>query len=133
MSSFVEWRAFSMFSSLSILTVADDGCKQRYINNENWSDQKTWIPENIYIYFPKNNCEKQITSTHKTFPCCYSEYSILHPWEIWLDAFRIYHICKIKHILSKYMISIFIVSIYHICIDNLGLWPVHSKVCSTCT
>jgi hypothetical protein len=22
---------------------ADDGSKQRYIDNENWSDQKTWI------------------------------------------------------------------------------------------
>ena len=30
---------------------------------------------------------------------------LLHPWEIWLVAFRIYHICKIKHILSKYMIK----------------------------
>ena len=29
---------------------------------------------------------------------------LLHPWEIWLGAFRSYHICKIKHILSKYMI-----------------------------
>ena len=33
---------------------------------------------------------------------------LLYPWEIWLVAFRIYHICKIKHILSKYMISKFI-------------------------
>ena len=29
-----------MFSSLSILTVADDGSKQRYINNENRSVRK---------------------------------------------------------------------------------------------
>ena len=29
-----------MFSPLSILTVAYDGSKQRYINNENWSDKK---------------------------------------------------------------------------------------------
>jgi hypothetical protein len=35
-----------MFSSLSILTAADDGSKQRYINNENWSDGK-------YIFFFK--------------------------------------------------------------------------------
>jgi hypothetical protein len=29
-----------MFSPLSILTVAYDGSKQRYINNENWSDKQ---------------------------------------------------------------------------------------------
>jgi hypothetical protein len=29
---------------------------------------------------------------------------LLHPWEIWLVPFRIYHICKVKHILSKYII-----------------------------
>ena len=33
-----------MFSLLSILTVADDGGKQRYINNENWSDKEKWTP-----------------------------------------------------------------------------------------
>ena len=29
-----------MFTPWSILTVADDGSKQRYINNETWSDKK---------------------------------------------------------------------------------------------
>jgi hypothetical protein len=46
-----------MFCSLSILTVADDGSKQRYINNENWSDWKTWIPEFFYLKKIHNNCE----------------------------------------------------------------------------
>jgi hypothetical protein len=31
---------------------------------------------------------------------------LVHPWEIWLVAFQIYHICKVEHILSKYMIII---------------------------
>jgi hypothetical protein len=36
------------------MTVADDGSKQRFINNENRSDRKTWIPEYIYnLFFPK--------------------------------------------------------------------------------
>jgi hypothetical protein len=33
-----------MFSSLSLLTVADDRSKQRYIKNEKLSDRKTWFP-----------------------------------------------------------------------------------------
>ena len=37
---------------------------------------------------------------------------LLHLWEIWLVVFRIYHICKIKHILSKYMIIYVILLCY---------------------
>ena len=37
--------AFSMSSPLFILTVADDGSKQRYIKNENWSDKKNEFQE----------------------------------------------------------------------------------------
>jgi hypothetical protein len=112
-----------MFSSLSILTVADDGSEQRYINNKNWSDRKTWIRENIFFFQKRqNNCEKLNTRLHAKFPDAilrnpyYTPCNTAHiitppcntgqvitPWEVWLVAFRIYHICKIKHISSKYM------------------------------
>jgi hypothetical protein len=35
------------------LTVTDEGSKQRSINNENWSDRKTWISEEMF--FSKKN------------------------------------------------------------------------------
>jgi hypothetical protein len=49
-----------MCSSLSILTVADDGSKQRYINNENLSDRKMWIPGKKWFFQVRHhNCEKK--------------------------------------------------------------------------
>ena len=62
-----------MFSPLSILTVADGGSKQRYINNENWSDKKkrrkTWIPGETKFPQKKRhyNCEKLNTRSHSKF------------------------------------------------------------------
>ena len=49
---------------------------------------------------------------------------LLHPWEIWLVAFRIYHICKIKLMLSKYMISSFMIggTVPILCIISLCLF-----------
>ena len=86
-----------------------------YDFNENWSDRKTWISEE-FVFFQKkiNNCEKLNTRFHAKFlsailknpyytPMQYGS-GYYTPWEIWLVAFRIYHICKIKDILSKYMI-----------------------------
>jgi hypothetical protein len=52
----------------SILTAADDGSKQRYINNENWSDRKTWISEEIFFFQKRqNNCEELNTRFHAKF------------------------------------------------------------------
>jgi hypothetical protein len=48
-----------MFSSYSILTVTDDGSKQRNIGNENWSDRKMWISEEIIVFQKRQiNCEE---------------------------------------------------------------------------
>ena len=54
-----------MFSSLSILTVADDGSKQQYINNETDRTGKY-----ILLFFQKrqNNSEKLNTPFHANFP-----------------------------------------------------------------
>jgi hypothetical protein len=47
---------------------SDDGSKQRYINNENWSNRKTWIPENIFFFQKRqNNCEELNTRFHAKF------------------------------------------------------------------
>jgi hypothetical protein len=56
-------------SPFSILTVADDGSKQRYINNEYWSDRKTWIPGKYFFLQKRHyNCEKLNTRSHAKFP-----------------------------------------------------------------
>ena len=57
-----------MFSPLSILTVEDDGSKQRYINNAYWSDRKMWIPGK-YCFSPERhyNCEKLNTLSYSKF------------------------------------------------------------------
>jgi hypothetical protein len=59
-----------MFSPLSILTEADDGGKQRYINNENWSDDELL---RIHLYIIWHYCIishiklwlLKMTSSHK--------------------------------------------------------------------
>jgi hypothetical protein len=50
--------------------------------------------ENVYI----------INTAHIITPSHVIQIRLLYPWEIWLAEFRIYQICKIKHILNKYMI-----------------------------
>ena len=114
-----------MFSPLSMFTVADDESKQRYINNENWSDRKMWISgtnfvskKDIIIVKTKYpiSCKPSGRYFEKSkLPPCNTAHIItshvirirlLHLLEIWLVTFRIYDIYKIKHILSKNMISI---------------------------
>jgi hypothetical protein len=56
-----------MFSSLSILTVADDGSKQQYINNETDRTGKREFRKKI-VYEKQNNCEKLNTRFHANFP-----------------------------------------------------------------
>jgi hypothetical protein len=61
-SSFIIRCITSIFYVFSIIhfEVADDGSKQRYINNENWSDGKHEFRK--IFFFPKN------TSSHAKFP-----------------------------------------------------------------
>ena len=51
------------------------------------------------ILHPSSNTANYYTPPPHVIPI-----RLLHPWKIWLVAFQIYHICKIKHIFSKYMI-----------------------------
>ena len=127
-----------MFSSLSILTVADDGRKQRYITIETWSDRKREFRKKK-IKKRQNNSEKLNTRFHAQFPAailknpyyipCNTAHIItpsheirirlLYPCEIWLVEFPIYQICKIKHILNKYMII-------HISIAQRWIWHTYT-------
>ena len=84
-----------------------------------------WKPK-YFISFkiPGRHFEKSISHPHVIRHTLLHPHVIrirlLHPLEIWLVAFRIYDICKIKHILSKYMIM------YNIILHGVNVvsyWP----------
>ena len=82
-----------MFSPLSILTVADDGSKPSYTNNENWSDK-----ENVLLWKCKYSISFKISGPHLEVirytllqpPPHVIRIWLLHPLDIWFAAFRIY-------------------------------------------
>jgi hypothetical protein len=98
--------------------------KQRYIKNENWSERKMWISgtnfvskKDIIIVKTKYpiSCKPSGRYFEKSkLPPCNTAHIItshvirirlLHLLEIWLVTFRIYDICKIKHILRDRVFS----------------------------
>ena len=85
-----------MFSALTILTLADDGSKQPYINNENCSDKKKNVNSKENISPPKKDfiitSENLNITPHSKFPVSILKnpyypphvilIRILHPLEI---------------------------------------------------